>query len=177
MERRNFFKTLGAALAGAAIVKPDFTTADHEVEELVTPNTGEVQIWDDPVRRESYTGKCILYEKNKILTEAEEIEISSTEPRKFCLPQPYGVMRSFERPKETILLKGCYHTKQLYNAFTSGTICNVRIYRDNILISCEVIVREIESHLFDPYVTSPMDYCDVQLAVSGKVIIEENENN
>lgn len=38
MKRRKFFETLGAALAGAALIKPDFSQAEEMIKIPVEPD-------------------------------------------------------------------------------------------------------------------------------------------
>ena len=68
MKRRKFFETLGAALAGAALIKPDFSQAEEMIKIPVEPD-GEFEKPMEDLRHVDFpVGGSLFHGKKKIAT-------------------------------------------------------------------------------------------------------------
>jgi len=142
MERRNFFKTLGATLAGAVILKPDFSKAE-EIQESIP-----VQIWDDSGVKYLFPKnvKCGLYHKNVLLVDGKFIEDYSME-REVQLIQ-YGdngdrFAVAYPKKEQAIIYGNLIADEVLfYKIFNEDTPCTLVITQNEMQITADVIIME-----------------------------------
>lgn len=142
MKRRNFFKTLVATLAGAAIFKPDFLQAE-EIQESIP-----VQIWDDPGVKYLFPTnvKCGLYHKNVLLVDGKSIEDHSMERRVEIVQYTAGSDRfAVAYPKkESAIIYGNLIVDEVifYKIFNEDTPCTLVITQNEMQITADVIIME-----------------------------------
>jgi len=132
MKRRKFFETLGAALAGAALIKPDFSQAEEMIKIPYEP--GEVIC--NPVDNLNYdnlpVGGTLFHGKKKITTfegisysyNRDWIDVSSM----------YSGYRSFIVGQEDhgVTLLGCSYSSKLREVYEKGDRCKMVIKMEDV---------------------------------------------
>lgn len=167
MKRRNFFKTLGATLAGAAIFKPDFLQAE-EIQESIP-----VQIWDDPGVKYLFPTnvKCGLYHKNVLLVDGKSIEDHSME-REVQLIQygDNGDRFAVAYPKkESAIIYGNLIVDEVlfYKIFNEDTPCTLVITQNEMQITTDVIIMEFS------LINDKNDWCKLELAFVSEATVTQ----
>jgi len=151
MKRRKFFETLGAALAGAALIKPDFSQVEEMIKISIQDEPGKVIC--NPVDDLNYdnlpVGGMLFYGKKKILTfegvsysyHRDWIDVTSTE-----LPEGYRTFITGQEDHNVTLL-GCTllsNIPRLEDIYENRGMCKLVIkMEDTIFMIDEVMLWDI----------------------------------
>lgn len=165
MERRNFFKTLGAVLAGAAILKPDFSQSE-EIKESI-----HAQIWDDPGDTYLFPTnvKCGLYHKDTLLVDGKSIEDHSMERRLEVVQYTAGSDRfavAYPKKESAILYGDLIVNEMIFNnIFNEHKPCTLVITQNEMQIAADVIIIEFG------FINDENDWCKFELGFVSEATI------
>ena len=131
MERKNFFGTLGAGLAGLTLLKPDLSTAEEIPIEKIQP----VHLWDDPLGYNEMTdAKCRLYYKRSLLTSVQSIVLPSFSDEFYP---------GRKHMNNYINLFGCVYSEDLRKAFENDRKCTLIVDTNEHHFTLNVIIMEL----------------------------------
>lgn len=161
MKRRKFFGTLGAGLAGLALLKPTLSES-NEIQE-VPP----IQI-EDSSSKSKGTGfdECRLYHKGVLLTHIQTIALPPVSVDVFDIHSfetGYHEYRPFVKHMNNYIeLFGCEHSDNLRELFENDEVCTLIIDENELQFILNVVIMEISIN---------MDlYCNLKVSPIGEVV-------
>ncbi len=140
MERRKFFTTLGAALAGAVLIKPDFSMVQ-------LPVTSEKKAKNEKVYSGDWTGGKLFYKGEEVcvfggVSMEQNREVFDTAPLdgEFVY-KPFDFYRG--RDSSTVTLSDCRGKKGLLSDLMErDRLCLLVIRVDDLVFTADVMIAE-----------------------------------